>query len=254
MKKHALMLAFGLSVIPLLSPAATIWTETFTYPDGSLTNVSEPLWTTHSGTGTPIVVTNGVVTGMSAGSGSREDSNRLLDTSYSSGVLYAGFDLTLALTAAPVSSAYFAHFKDATTSGFRGRVFIGAPTTSGFRLGLENDAGDNGASVIFTGDLSLGTTYRVVLAYDTGAGTSSLWVNNSDVDSPDLEDTTPATLLTITSFALRQGATAPGAYTGLNLDNLILATDFASAVPEPSSAAFATLAGIASLLIVRRKR
>lgn len=249
MKKMALILGMT-SAVTLGASAAPIWTETFSYPDGSLTNVSS-LWTTHSGTATQIGISGNQVAGMSAGGGSREDSNRLLDATYSTGVLFAGFDLTLSGT--PVSSAYFAHFKDATT-GFRGRAFLGAPTVSGFRIGLENDSGDNGVSVTFTSDLNLGETYRVVLGYDTGNGTSRLWVNNGTEGSPTLTDATAATLLPITSFALRQGATAPAAYTGLDVDDLFVATDFTTAytVPEPSVLAVTGL-GVLALWAVRRR-
>lgn len=252
MKKMALILGVT-GVLASGASAAEIWTETFSYPDGSLTNVSGSLWTTHSGNATPILVSGNRAAGLSAGSGSREDSNRLLDAVYSTGVLFAGFDLTLSGT--PVGSAYFAHFKD-TTTGFRGRVFLGAPTVSGFQIGLENDAGDNGATVTFTSDLNLGETYRVVLGYNTGTGTSSLWVNNGTEGSPTLTDGTAASLLAITSFALRQGATAPAAYTGLDLDNLILATDFATAytVPEPSFLALAGVGAFAVWAVRRRTR
>ena len=254
MKKLALVVGSVCLAFPFCSSGATIWSEPFTYADGSLTNVSGGLWTTHSGTATPILVSGNQVTGMSAGATSREDSNRLLDATYSTGVLFAGFDLTLSST--PVGSAYFAHFKDSTTSGFRGRVFLGAPTSAGFRIGLENDAGDNGATVAFTSDLTLGATYRVVLGYDTAARTSRLWVNNSVEGTPTLADATAPTFLAITSFALRQGASTPAAYTGLDLDNLNVATDFTSAytVPEPSTIVLTVLGGLLGLLALRRKR
>jgi hypothetical protein len=248
MKKAVLLLA----ALPFCSFGTEIWTENFNYSDGALTNVALNIWTTYSGTANQIMVSGNKVAGMAAGAGSREDSARNLDATYTSGVLYAGFDLTLSGT--PATSAYFAHFKDGTTSGFRSRVFLGAPTTAGFRLGLENDAGDAGATVVFTSDLTLGATYRVVLAYDTGAGTSKLWVNNSTEGSPDLQDNTAATLLGITSFALRQGGSATATYTGLDIDNLITATDFNTAlgIPEPSSVAL--LLGGLGVFAIRRMR
>lgn len=242
--------SLALGFLPLSTSANLIWTEDFTYPDGALTNVSS-LWTTHSGTANPILISGNMVAGMSAGGGSREDSNRLLDTTYSTGLLFAGFDLTLSIT--PVGSAYFLHFKDATTSGFRARVFLSEPTATGFRLGLENDGGDNAAALPVTSDLEVGSTYRVILGYDTAAGTSRLWVNNLSESSPTLEDTTAASPLTITALALRQGGSATATYTGLDIDNLIVATDFVSVVPEPSTYALGLL-GLATLFFLRRRK
>jgi hypothetical protein len=184
--------------LPVQLQASTIWSEQFNYPNGALTNVSFPTWTTFSGTTTPIQVSGGQVVGLSAGAGSREDSSRNLDASYSSGVLFAGFDLTLSTT--PTAQGYFLNFKDPGTSNFRGRVFIGVPTSSGFRIGLENDGGDT-AAAYFTSDLVLGTTYRVVLGYDTGVGTSRLWVNNGVEASPTLQDNTAASLFAMTAIA-----------------------------------------------------
>lgn len=251
MQNHILrgFLSLAVGLLPLSLSANQIWTEDFTFVDGPLTNVSS-LWTTHSGTATPILIGGNKVLGMSAGAGSREDSNRLLDTTYSSGVLFAGFDLTL--NSAPVGSAYFLHFKDATT-GFRGRVFLSAPAASGFRLGLENDGGDNATSLLTTSDLSLGSTYRVILGYDTAAGTSRLWVDNFNESLPTLEDTTNATLVAISALALRQGGSATATYSSLDLDNLVVATDFTSAIPEPSTYALVAL-GLTAFCFLRRRK
>jgi hypothetical protein len=255
MKKVVLLMSL-VAALPYCSSATAIWTENFNYPDGALTNVSLGVWTTFSGTANQIMVSGNKVVGMAAGAGSREDSARNLDATYTTGVLFAGFDLTLATT--PATSAYFAHFKDNTTSGFRGRVFLGAPTTAGFRIGLETDGGDAGATTVFTGDLTLGTTYRVVLAYDTAAGTSKLWVNNVNEGSPTLQDTVAATLLGMSAFALRQGGSATATYSGLDIDRLITATDFQTAllIPEPSSTALLLLGGLGGLgfLMMRRKK
>jgi hypothetical protein len=254
--KKVLLLMSLVAALPYCSSASEIWTENFNYPDGALTNVALNIWTTFSGTANQIMVSGNKVAGMAAGAGSREDSARNLDATYTTGVLFAGFDLTLATT--PQTSAYFAHFKDNTTSGFRGRVFLGAPTTAGFRIGLENDASDAGATVLFTGDLVLGTTYRVVLGYDTAAGTSKLWVNNNNEGTPTLQDTVAATLLGMSAFALRQGGSATATYSGLDIDRLVTATDFttALAIPEPSSAALCLLGGLGVLgfAMMRRKK
>ena len=208
------------SSVAALSLLAPLWVEPFNYADGNLTTVSTNLWTAHSGSGiNPVKVLGGKVSGLSSGG---EDVNRALGATYSNGVLYAGFDLTLAPTNVS-GSGYFLHFKDAS-SLFKGRVFLGAPTVAGFRLGLENDALDGGATVLFTGDLSFGITNRVILAYDVAARTSRLWVNSTNELAPTLEDTNAATFSSVSALALRQGS---GVYGGLSIDNIAVATSFA---------------------------
>jgi hypothetical protein len=232
-----------------LSWGSLIWQDNFNYSDGNLTASGN--WTAISGAGSvPIQVNGTVVTGMSAGSGSREDDARVLDATYSSGFLFAGFDFSL---------SYFFNFKDSST-GFRARVYIGAPASSGFRLGLENDAGDGAATVTFSSDLSLNTTYRAVVGYDVSAGTSMLWLGPSfSYGSPTLQDNTPAGVLSMVGVSLRQGGSGSGTasctYSGLNLDNMIVATDFvtATAVPEPSTFALGLVGGFACFLAMRRK-
>ena len=82
-----------------------------------------------------------------------------------------------------------------------------------------------------------------MLRYSLDTKTSDLWINSTDPGTPTLSDTTAATFsASVTYFNLRQGGS--GNITGLDLDNLVVAQDFTTAVPEP-----ATCTTITGLLI-----
>lgn len=201
--------------------AAVVLNEPFTYADGALITVSSGLWSTHSGNVPGQVdVASGKV---NLSQSETEDVNAPISGSpYSSGNLYASFVVNFS-TLPSGSGTYFAHFKDATTSGFRGRVF--AQTTGAaagqFRLGVANSSGP----AIIQTDLSLNTDYIVVMRYDTAAATSTLWINpGSETATSDRADAVDSIgALAISTFGLRQ-ATAMGI---LTLDNLKVGTAFA---------------------------
>ena len=230
-----LSLGLGCLFFPTLQ-AQVILIENFDYSDGALTTVGAPAWTHGSTTEHPIQVSGGQVVGLTSGSGSREDATRLFDASHDTGTLYAGLDLMV--TATPIGSGdYCFHFRS-SNNAHRGRLFIEAPELTGFRLGLENDGSP--ASVL-SEDLALNVSYRVVLAYNIENGTSAVWLNSSTVASPTLADpTAPGSFPAINGIGLRQGSV--GSVTGVNVDHLVVSTDFQTAVPEPAT--YATLTGV----------
>src|SRR5436309_9303370 len=106
--------------------AALLTSDTFSYPDGSLTNNSGGVWTwLGSGAGSPDIQ---VVSGQAQFNTLNGPDDRIqLGSSNTVGALYASF--TLDMTSLPTGNGnYFATFCDAGTQNFKGRVFV---TTAG---------------------------------------------------------------------------------------------------------------------------
>jgi hypothetical protein len=167
-------------------------------------------------------------------------------------LFYAGFDVTVDASAAP-GSVMFAHFLQGTTN-FTSRLWVTAPTASGYRLALSNDSSITDADgEVFSSDLTLGTSYRVVVSYDFSAGAGTLWINPVDQSSPSLSATDPGFNNAVAAYAFRQGTLSSGGSTQ-TIDNLYVATTFTEAltgIPEPATAGFLLLG---SLFLARRRR
>jgi hypothetical protein len=214
---------FGLlagAAIAAQAPAALILNESFSYPDGPLTAVSSGVWSSHSGTALQLDVSAGKVN-LTQSEG--EDVNALLQGEpYTSGNLYAAFLVNFS-TAPTGGGSYFAHLKDATASGFRCRVFAAATgaTVGKYRVGVANGTG---TAVMVPTDLDLGTDYLLVIRYDTGTASSTLWINpGSEAATGDRADATDTqSPLAIASVALRQS----GSMGVLTLDDLKVGTSF----------------------------
>jgi hypothetical protein len=154
-------------------------------------------------------------------------------------LIYASF--TLNCTNLPLSSgAYFAHFKDATTTNFVARVFAltGTPGSGiyptnftalprTYRLGIA--AAGNGPDQVFPVDLALNTDYQVVVGYDpVNLKVATLWVDPlSENDASVMTaDTIPGTLQAaiMSSYAFRQASSAGNGF--FTISNLAVATTF----------------------------
>ena len=209
--------------------AGAMLDEPFGYADGPLAAVSGDLWQTHSGTADQLQVVSGEA---ALDQNQTEDLNTLLPGQpylASAGVvLYAGF--TVRFTQLPSSSgAYFAHLKGSGSTTFRAKIFA---LTSGagenqFRVGIANVA--NAPDAIAATNLNLNKNYSIVIRYDVGNATASLWVNSDSEGSPSVTATDVATPADIVSFALRENS-GEGV---LFLDNLKVGTSFAEVYTSP---------------------
>jgi hypothetical protein len=142
------------------------------------------------------------------------------------------------------------------TTLFGARLWVAAPTSSGYRLALSNDNSitDNDGEV-FSSDLSFGTTYRVVTKYEYDNPDAMLWINPLTEASASVTATDPAFSDEFAAYAFRQAA----GNTMQVIDNLVVADNFQEAltgeavIPEPTSACLVMLAGLA-LVGVRSRR
>ena len=220
--------------------------ETFSHPDGNLAGQSPEVggtWATHSGTGdVPVSVVGGQAQ-LTHGSLSRDDVNVPFAGGAVIGagdIVYSGFDLSLADPGAAISDVYFAHFFE-NTSTFGSRIWITAPTTSGYRLALSGDSSitDNDGEAYWAGDLSFGTTYRVVTSYSFDDGEAQMWVDPVSEASTSVMSTDGVAMDEFAAYALRQSS----GNTIQIIDNLRVATTFAQAVaiPEPGAVLFGGL-------------
>lgn len=228
------------------------------YANGPL--AGQDMWSAISGVGTNSPQVLGTANKFVSLVTSGEDVSRdFADITEGSG--YLGLDVNL--SAAQAAGDYFAHFtENASTSNFRGRLFARS-SGSGYQLGFSTSS-TNTTDVPTYGSivLNFNETYRVVMRYDivTGASndTGAVFVNPvSPVEASNTPYLTSGytggvEAANLGAVNFRQG-TAANAPAVASLDNLVVATDFASAaVPEPGSLAAALTLG--GLLLMRRRR
>lgn len=231
--------AIALSLCALSAPAAVLLSDAFIYPNGPLTTVSSGVWTNHSGTPLEVDVTAGKV---NLTENESEDVSAALSGPVSSGILYYGLDVNFSGLPSGEGN-YFAMLRDSAFV-FRARLYA---TTNGaaagsYRLGVANSAST--PNVVFNSNLPLGSSHRIVVAYDFNSLQTTLWLDPS-VETDSSVIATDAVLVTpysVYSFSLRQSLFlgSPGAPTiqgtgTLTVDNVRVATTFVEAVPEPFS-------------------
>ncbi|MCX7016627.1 MAG: hypothetical protein NTW86_29405, partial [Candidatus Sumerlaeota bacterium] len=168
---------------------APYYEEPFSYAAGALTVTGSPNWTTHSGTAGQVQVigTAGdsgaslAYAGLADPSGNRitingtdtEDVNRVMASPVTSGDTYASF--LVKATVARATAVYFAHFKDNTTNGFRGKIWAQA-SGDGVHFALSASS-SNPAPTSWSGDLALNVTHFLVVRFNNTTGAAGLWVN-----------------------------------------------------------------------------
>lgn len=149
------------------------------------------------------------------------------------GDVYVGFTLNLSAADLPsVGGDYFASFRDG--AGYDGRIFSYRPEGTGagkFRLGLAN--ADASASVSWAEDLVAGMDYRVVAKFTQNGNSDfiALWVGPTQETSLSISTAGTALSTSLSGFAFRQ-TSATG---DISIDDLVVATTFAEAIPEPTT-------------------
>ncbi len=222
-------LVLSCSAWPIVVPGAILLFEPFNYPNGPLVSVSGGSWTTHSGISGQMEVVSGR---LDLRVPETEDVNTLVPgqpyAATSSTVLYASFIVNFS-TLPAAGGQFFAHFKNATGSNFRARVFSltsGAPAGQ-FRIGIANTATSPTATNLAS--LNLNADYRVYIRYGISNVTTTLWVDPVSEASPSVTATDGAGAQIVTSFALRQDS---GIGT-IALDDLRIGTTFADVYAAP---------------------
>lgn len=245
------------SLIAVSAVHAQLLNENFNYTQGASLVAANAAWGVTSAGAGLVTIDNGAAV-LTGGSGREDLNHALTGAPYSTGTLWASFtvDLSGGTIGATAVNSYFLHFKDSTTSGFRGRVFVGSSTAADsdlFRIGIENDGNEASATVAYSGDLDRTAAHTVTVAYDVAAGTSKLWVDTATSNAPTAVDNSAASFLAITSVGLRQGGTAgtTGNFVGLHVDDLVVNY---TAVPEPHEYAAVAGAGLLAFAMWRRRK
>ena len=173
------------------------------------------------------------------------DTNDWITTLSGGGTIYIGFDWTVTDNAGETGGGGFfggLGFYDGGTE----RALVGNSWNS-LNFGVAGPIGENNSSTAY----EIGTTVRLIAKITvtdggTGNDTIELFINQDTEGTADASVT--GTLDDFTQITNRAG-NGSGAAT---LANLIVADDYISAVPEPSSSILFTLGGMA-LLLRRRK-
>lgn len=241
--------------------AGLIASDNFNRADGNLVGTLPTpgpglAWAAHSGTNGPVQITNNQIKIWQGPSGTyAQDVNLPTGLVMAAGDRwYAGFDVVVEQPGTAITSVYFANFLTGTTQ-FTSRLWVTAPTTSGFRFALSNGSSltPTTGSAAFTGDLALSQVYRVVISYDFTGANGALWIDQPLETGTSFVPTDTGFSNAVTAFAFRQGSPSGAVTTTQTIDNLNVASTYVEAytgVPEPSTL---VLLGFGALALIRRR-
>ncbi|MGZ4975031.1 MAG: lamin tail domain-containing protein, partial [Limisphaerales bacterium] len=220
-----------------------VFSENFDeYADGtSLSFANNSPWFHTSGTNYELIVSN-YAAQVSLYLTNSEDINASLAggpfTVASGTVLYVGF--TLNQTSLPGANGdYFIHLRDVSGTNFAAKVFAstGNAASGKFRLGVSNRA-NTPPNVQFPLDLSLNTTYRVVVRYKIGVASSTIWVNPASPNDVGATATDTSTPFDVSGIGIRESGTptTPTTAGSQAIDNIIVSSAFSDVTTFPPSA------------------
>jgi hypothetical protein len=183
------------------------------------------VWQSLSGTADSLLASSG---GLQIQDDNTEDAESDF-VSLQAGTLYAGFTLTMSASDLPSTGGdYFASFREG--AGNDGRIFALRPagTAAGkYRLGISN--AEAGAVVYWVNDFV------------------TLWVGPSVEASLSISTPAAAFSASLSAFAFRQTSVTGD----MNIDDLVVSTSFAEAIPEPLTG---ILTGLGCLVVMVWRR
>lgn len=223
--------SFSVMVLP---SAAVVLCEPFDYPDGAIVPTSAFRWSKHSGIEGQTQVSAGELRLVSSQSQTEDISAALIGGPFAANSgkrLYAAF--TVNFKTLPTGfGEFFAHFREVSENGLRGRIFgtvsNAAPGT--YRLAIGNVAQMSASASEFPVDLALETEYLVVVRYDLATATSTLWVNPRSEGNTNVTATDSASLASIFAWSFRQ-SNVNGNMGTLHIDDLKVGFSFSDVVP-----------------------
>jgi hypothetical protein len=250
--KKLLCFCCGLLVATVGVRATTLFSDTFTYPNGDLVGNGGWVQTGTIAT-TPIQVASG-----SAVLFTGQDVQTPVSYTLTDGTPFF-IGATINVQSAMPTGDYFLHWSTAPQSSiFVSRVEIRS-SGAGYNVGYVETSGTGASLTWGPTEYSFNTDHSIVLQYNPVTGTvndtADLYVDGT-LELSDTWGSQSAESTTLGTLNLRQGAAnAPG----LHVDNLILATTFAEAyaftqVPEPTTLSLLGGFGLLALLISRRRR
>ncbi len=245
MKK--MLVLIGLAATSLSSSRATILLQDNFSTNGGLVWTAPSaggIWQSLSGADGTLLVSGGR---LQIQDDNTEDSSSAFPTIQSL-ELFVGFTLNMSdLDTPSTNGEFFASFRSG--GSYDGRILAlrppGTPTGK-FRLGISN-TGES--ATVWGSDLNTGVDYRVVVQF-TQAGSNdlvTLWVGPFSAGSPSVSTAPAAINTSLSAFAFRQDRTTGD----MAIDDLIVATTFAEAIPEPK---LLFLTGASLVLGFRRRR
>jgi hypothetical protein len=245
-----LLAAIALVAAPSLAPAALVFSDDFSGPNGNLVGTTPDIGGVWAQTGATATNPIQVASNAAAVGNTGQDVYAPLSLIAPAAVGNITTMLDINVSAAGTGD-YFSHLSSpaGTTTNFYQRLQARS-SGNGYQLGLVDTSGTGNTITWGTDVLNFGQTYRVGVTWNFVPG-----LNNDTfavtVGGPTYltHSWTSATLepLTLDAVNLRQGGGAASAPT-LTVDNLTV-----NFIPEPATLALTSLVGLAGLGLRRRK-